>query len=1686
MGRWRLLTKHFAEPIFRRRLAVSGAAVALLGLALPVTVGLVASTGASGSLPTTCGVDADVWQATSGPPADWDTAGDWSQGVVPSSTSDACLPAGNYTVTVTETNATAETVEVLSGATLVIEGNVIPGYGALSATLTASGAVTNTGTIELTEEPGSEGGSANLVDTGGTITNAGTISTTLAPADTGSARVINAAFDNEGTLSVAAPTTFTNQGTAITDEAGGSITTAPGAVLSLGQSGAPAGPDVILAGGSVSNQGTIVQFGGALTHASGTATGNPIQLNNVALNPSLGGGTGTGSASFEAFGTANTLTGNVAATDTVSVDGYTQPGYANVTGTLTASGPVTNAGTIILTEGVGYDGGILGAGATFVDTTGTVTNTGTISAVPAAGDDGWGRTFDTALDNEGALDLNVPTTTFALAGSTVTDGPGGTITTGVGDLLSIGQSGASGPVDFDLAGGTITNQGTTIQYGGSFTQAAGSTAGNPVQLDNVDLDPSLGGGSGAGAASFALFGGSSTLTGNVPATDTISVDGYTLPGYSNVTGVLTANGPLTNAGTIILTEAVGAPGGILGAGASLDDSSGTITNTGTISSVAAVGDDGWGRSINASVVNEGTLDLAETVSFGLGGGTVVQDSGSTIIDAAVDASTEGGITVDGGTLSGTGTLTGALVNQDGTVSPGLAPTVGTLSIDGPYTQGSSGVLQTVIDGTGAGAYSQLSLTGNATLAGTLAVEPSAAFAAAAENGNTMPVFAYGGTRAGSFAQAGVAPLNTVAPSIGGTVAVGQKLTCSTGSFTDSPTNYTYQWNRNGAAIGSATGNQYVPTLADSGTALTCTVTANGGAPLDGGLGISAVNDDPAQTVNAVVGNAFTALSGQAISAPVSVPAGPVATGNPQISGTVQNGQTLNCSQGVWANSPASFTYVWNRDGSPITSPVPATASSYVVATADDGHSLTCTVTASNADGTASATSTPVSPVPGPVVTGNPQISGTVQNGQTLNCSQGTWNNTPTGFTYVWNRDGSPITSPVPATASSYVVATADDGHSLTCTVTASNADGTASATSTPVSPVPAPVVTGNPQISGTAQSGQTLNCSQGTWNNTPAGFTYVWNRDGSPITSPVPATGSSYVVATADDGHSLTCTVTASNADGSASATSSPFAIPTGIVPVTITTASLPQAVGANAYSQALTACGGNLPSCEYWSTSANSMVNASATPVSPADSFSFSQASGTLPPGLSFSPGGLLSGTPTQTGTYIFSVTATDPIGDASAPAAYSVTVVAGISVTTADGSYHDGGAITAGSVTVSPDGTGPIDSVVTANGSDDHATVAGTAADNQIGVSVTDVGSFCTTDLEIAGASGTVLSTPGIAVDGCGSSASTTAQVVPSGVASAPAVLADDVTHPDVSAAPAVTTPAPATLAAALTGYGTVTATDLATGEILGVGAVTSDGSFNLQVGSGTGPINVTVQGGSYVSELQGMSQATAFTLSALTSAAGAVPATLPITPLESFAQAEAAAEASAGVTSGVPAVPAAGTPDANAASEAAFGFSPAPTAETVVPDFSSQAAGNAEYLMLAAESGLGASPTLTQQSLVQEILAAMEPSSFPSGLPALGPVSVLPIAAGQSLFKSSLATFEAGSSAYIPSLAPAGTPIVQTLPVTPVLPTPPDETSASITRIGPAAFTETITDPDPYIASAPFSSSGTTYTIEVVTNS
>jgi hypothetical protein len=80
----------------------------------------------------------------------------------------------------------------------------------------------------------------------------------------------------------------------------------------------------------------------------------------------------------------------------------------------------------------------------------------------------------------------------------------------------------------------------------------------------------------------------------------------------------------------------------------------------------------------------------------------------------------------------------------------------------------------------------------------------------------------------------VAPANTGAPSITGTPAAGQTLSCSSGTWTGTdPISYTYTWLRDGAAVaGPAAGSTYAVTAADEGHQIVCRVTAqNSGGSL---------------------------------------------------------------------------------------------------------------------------------------------------------------------------------------------------------------------------------------------------------------------------------------------------------------------------------------------------------------------------------------------------------------------------------------------------------------------------------------------------------------------------------------------------------------------------------------------------------------------------------------------------------------------------------------------------------------------------------------------------------------------------------------------------------------------------------------------------------------------------------------
>lgn len=80
--------------------------------------------------------------------------------------------------------------------------------------------------------------------------------------------------------------------------------------------------------------------------------------------------------------------------------------------------------------------------------------------------------------------------------------------------------------------------------------------------------------------------------------------------------------------------------------------------------------------------------------------------------------------------------------------------------------------------------------------------------------------------------AGKKPVNSVLPAITGTATQGQTLTCSTGTWSNTPDAYAYQWNRAGVPIAGATASTRLLAVADVGNVMTCRVTATN-------LGVSA-------------------------------------------------------------------------------------------------------------------------------------------------------------------------------------------------------------------------------------------------------------------------------------------------------------------------------------------------------------------------------------------------------------------------------------------------------------------------------------------------------------------------------------------------------------------------------------------------------------------------------------------------------------------------------------------------------------------------------------------------------------------------------------------------------------------------------------------------------------------------------
>jgi len=148
------------------------------------------------------------------------------------------------------------------------------------------------------------------------------------------------------------------------------------------------------------------------------------------------------------------------------------------------------------------------------------------------------------------------------------------------------------------------------------------------------------------------------------------------------------------------------------------------------------------------------------------------------------------------------------------------------------------------------------------------------------------------------AQAAIAaaPVNTAPPTISGTTQVGQTLTASNGTWTNSPTSFAYQWVRcNGGGnqcVSVANGTQRTYTLvgADAGRTIRVRVTAT--------------NADGSNTAESAQTTAITPAG--------STAAGPKNTEPPTITGTPKVGQTLTANEGSWSGNPDSYTYQWQR------------------------------------------------------------------------------------------------------------------------------------------------------------------------------------------------------------------------------------------------------------------------------------------------------------------------------------------------------------------------------------------------------------------------------------------------------------------------------------------------------------------------------------------------------------------------------------------------------------------------------------------------------------------------------------------------------------------------------------------------------------------------------------------------------
>ncbi len=653
------------------------------------------------------------------------------------------------------------TFQVSDTSTLTLQGintntgtiNVGDASGAATLSISGNVSLNGTGKVTLSNNAGNliTGSSGNVLTNANTIQGAGNIGNALISvvnngtisANQSNPLIIDTnstGLTNNGTLSVSAHDTLDIEGGLLTNFNSGTSTLTGGTYSVSGTL------QLMNTTGTITTDAASITMTGATAKFLNSTGGSMLtNLNTIATGGTFGIASGfnfTTAGNFTNNGTLNIGNGTKfevnLANSLTNFSGTTLTG-----GTYIDSGTLQFAGANIVTIAAGTSLTMSGASAKIEDQTGAAdgltnfaTNNGTFAIAT-------GFNFTTAgnFTNNGTLSIGTGTKFEVNLANSLTNFSGTTLTGGTYiDSGTLQFAGAN--IQTIAAGTSLTMSGATAKI----EDQTGAADGLTNLATNNGTFAIASGFNFTTVGNFTNNGTLSIGTGTKFATGTNSLtnfSGTTLTGGTyNVTGTLEFNGAniVTNAANITLT---GTSSQIINQ-SNANGLANFATNNG---SFALAGN----RSFTTvgSFANAGTFTINKGSTFSLGGSGVFTQSGGTTTDDGSLSAASGGVSLQGGLLFGTGSITGAVASSSaGTINPGDSSTAtGILKDTGTYTQ-NSGTLDISIEGTTAGTqFDQLNPT-KATLSGTLNISRPTGFVP--NIGNTFKIMNFT-SETGTFA-----------------------------------------------------------------------------------------------------------------------------------------------------------------------------------------------------------------------------------------------------------------------------------------------------------------------------------------------------------------------------------------------------------------------------------------------------------------------------------------------------------------------------------------------------------------------------------------------------------------------------------------------------------------------------------------------------------------------------------------------------------------------------------------------------------------------------------------------------------------------------------------------------------------------------------------------------------------------